>query len=328
MGINGDALAGVKSPADSGRLEVTAIQQYLNKVLKSQGLTYAYAVRMNAQSQVELIVDGSDDPEETGTIYDDAVAASALGAMYKTGETTVAPLHQEEGYGRLMTVYVPMKNKRGELVGAVAFDLEAGSMFGQVLGYLGYYLGAWALVVLAGLGFSVRLARRIAQRVTPLSAGARALAEGDLAVAVAPGVKAYKRLDELDDLRSSLSVMQESLNGLVAGLRNSAGQVVAATTGLMTAVGTVSSVADEAREAMEQVAGGTREQAGNASDLAGFFAQFSRSLEQFTAAAETQARAVAQAASSAGRAGSVPWASPMGMSGRLPRAGSSGECST
>jgi methyl-accepting chemotaxis protein len=294
--VDGDLLKTIQSESDLQRLVVRDLHDYLSGVLQSQGLTYAYIVSKNADNLPQLILDGSDDPDEFGHRYK---YNQSLVDMYTSGKTTLSPFYEEEGFERLMTAYVPVRDKAGNLVGALALDLAAETVDSSTVRSLAFYGAAWLLVVVIGLLVAVRLAREIARRVTPLTAVAQALAAGDVAVTFEAGANVLKRPDEFDDLRTSLQQMQQSLLGLVTNLRESAGQVVAATTGLMTAVGTVSNVAEEANEAMGQVADGTREQAGNASELAAFFTQFSRSLEQFAESADSQARLVAQAAAEA-----------------------------
>ncbi|HWI66609.1 MAG TPA: methyl-accepting chemotaxis protein, partial [Symbiobacteriaceae bacterium] len=201
-------------------------------------------------------------------------------------------------YGAVVTAYAPIHDRQGKVVGAVALDLATGTILSVLWSRAAVYAGAWLLVTLAGLIIGRRAAGRIAARIAPLAAGARALAEGNLSAAF--GAPAGSRPpDEIDELQASLLKMQQNIGALVDELRSSATRVVQAADGLTQAVQTVYGAAREADAAMGQVVTGTGEQAGQAGEVAAFFAQFSNGLSAFTGAAECQAHLVSGAAAEA-----------------------------
>ncbi|HYG58882.1 MAG TPA: methyl-accepting chemotaxis protein, partial [Symbiobacteriaceae bacterium] len=301
LGVNGDQFTMFRDPSDAGRPEYEAMREHLLEVLKSQNLAYSYTVILNENKNPQLVVDGSEEAEEIGTEYDHA---PELVQMYETGQPTVTPIRNEEPYGDLKTAFAPIRNSQGEIVGAVAVDLAANQIIAELLGSARYFGGMWLIVTLVGLLVGRVVARGIARRVTPLSTLAQALAGGDLTAQVS-ATQVGRKSDEVDDLRASLLAMQQNLMILVTELRANAGQVVSAVSGMAGAVQSLHSISREADQSMSQVAAGTGEQAANATELAGFFVQFTEGLGDFTAAAETQARLVARAAEEAAQVAEV-----------------------
>ncbi|HWI66711.1 MAG TPA: methyl-accepting chemotaxis protein [Symbiobacteriaceae bacterium] len=292
--IDGDEFATFKTEADAERPEFKRVQSWLNETLKAQGLLYSYTVVLNENGNPQLVVDGSAEPEAIGKEYEPIDELKAVYATNKTVQTK--PI--DDDYGQYTTTYAPILNSQGAVVGAVAFDYPVASIIDQMMQTTLAYAIAWVLVTIFGLFMGRRSALRIAARVTPLASASRSFAAGDLTASIVMG-KVARKPDEVDELQTSLLAMQQNLTGLVVELRESAERVVTSTTGLSAAVQSVNQAARQADEAMGQVSAGTGEQAANASELAGFFTQFSTSLQSFTEAADAQARLVAQAAEEA-----------------------------
>jgi methyl-accepting chemotaxis protein len=318
MQVDGDALQTVKTQADAGRPEYKAIAERLHAVMKDQGLAYAYTVTRSEKGLPVLVVDGSDEPEDVGTEYE---TDTSLDKVYKDGAPAVGKIVDEEQYGKLKTAYAPVRNRAGQLVGAVGVDMAAGEIYTELMRDGGFYGAVWLLLTLLGILLSVRVARGIASRLIPLSAAAVDLAGGNLGAAL-PSTMRLRRPDEVDDLQGSLKAMQESLVALVADLRTSADQVVGASGELSAAVSEVGSLARQADEAMSQVAAGTHEQAGSAAEVAGFFAQFHQSLSAFTEAAASQAKLVGEAAE---QAAAVAQATEAAVAAAVRAAGAAGD---
>ncbi|HYF76383.1 MAG TPA: methyl-accepting chemotaxis protein [Symbiobacteriaceae bacterium] len=294
--VDGDVFASFKSDADSSHPEWQRLQKTLNTALKDQGMLYAYSVKLSEDGTHPILaVDGSDEPESFGKAYAPD-EGSELQKMYQTGKPQWTMILADD-YGEYKTVYAPIRNRQGAVVGAVALDLAARSIMAEMGQTALMYGAAWLVMTLLAQLIGRRAARRIAARVTPLAGAAGLFAAGDLTTVM--GEVKVRKPDEVDELQRSLVQMQQNLAGLVVELRESATKVVASTGGLSHAVQTVTSVAREAGEAMAQVTVGTAEQAANASELAGFFEQFSDGLSSLAAAAESQAQLVAQAAGEA-----------------------------
>ncbi|HEY3368576.1 MAG TPA: methyl-accepting chemotaxis protein [Symbiobacteriaceae bacterium] len=294
--VDGDAFQTIKTPADSDRAEYKATADWLHTVMKAEGLAFGYSVVLSKNEKPQLVVDGSDKPEAVGHEYADM--DPALIELYRTGKPTSAAIYTEAGYGVLKTGYAPILNSKQELVGAVAVDLSAARIYATMWRQALLYGIAWLLITLVASVVALTLARSIAARVTPLSAAARAMAEGELDVPV-PGAAKTRRPDELDALRAGLASMQANLTALVSDLKSSANQVVAATGEGLAAVENVGRMARDASEAMSQVAIGTNDQAASAAAVSGFVTQFTQGMNQFIAAADSQAAIVAQAAAEA-----------------------------
>lgn len=292
--MDGDAFERITKPADAEGAEYKRMSAYLRRVLEDQGLLYSYTVRL-VDGVPHLVVDGSVELEEVGTEYP---VEEALIRLYETGKPVATDIRLEDEYGWLKTGYAPIFNRQGQVVGAVGADLNADVIAARLLQDSLIYLGLWLLVTGAAFYFGRRAAQTIAARVTPLSAVARALAEGDLSASFADGQMPKKR-DEVDELKLSLQAMQSNLSHLVADLRTTAGQVVGASREMAGAITQVSEITRQADEAMAQVAAGTHEQAGNAGEAATFFAQFSQGLRAVMEAADQQGRIAAQAAEEA-----------------------------
>lgn len=290
--IDGDAHGQITTADDPAYKEIAS---RLTAVRESQNLLYVYTVVPSGTNDTKLVVDGSEEPEEVGILYTDEPEVHQL---FRTGHAVSKPIENDGGYGWLKSAYAPIRNRQGEVVAAVGVDMEASQIWSLLLRDSIYFGAAWAVATLLGILIALRVARRLAARIEPLSAGARQLAGGDLGAGFGAAIN-LRRPDEVDELQASLTGMQQNLQELVREMRQNAGQVVTTSGALVEAVATVSDLAGRADEAMTQVASGTQEQAQNASEVAGFVTQVRASLDQFTESAIHQANLVSQAAEEA-----------------------------
>gem|GEM_PF-2945357 len=290
--IDGDQHSQIKSESDPA---YQAVAEQLSAIREEMGLEYVYTVVKSGESDSSLVVDGSAEPEPIGTLYEDE---PDVAAVYETKETVVQPVEQDGEYGWLMTAYAPIRNSQGDVVATVGADMLASQLISRmVLVTIGFLL-IWLVTTTIAVILTIRMARGLARRIAPLSAGARALASGDLTASFA-GTVNLKKPDEVDELRTSLQGMQQNLYELIRSMRENAVQVIATSQDLVGAVRTVTDLSNKADEAMQQVANGTHDQAGSASELAGFVSQFQAGLSQFAESASRQADQVSQAAEEA-----------------------------
>jgi methyl-accepting chemotaxis protein len=286
--IDGDIFSTIRE-GDEHRPEYVAMARALNRILKDQGLTYAYAVVLAENGTEVLVVDGSEPPEPIGTEYG---VAKELPRVYQTGKPVVSDIYEEEGYGVIKTAYAPIFNGEGKVVGAVGVDLAAGIIWQRLLNSAITVVAVWAVITLGAVLLSIRVARGIARPVVALSATARALSEGDLTV---NDLKITSR-DELGEMAASFNAMVTSLRRLIQGVTQSAAVVAGSAQQLTTATDHVTTAAQGVSQAAVQLAVGASSQTESVQSARAVVEQLRSAIDQIAAGAQDQAQRAEQTA--------------------------------
>jgi methyl-accepting chemotaxis protein len=112
---------------ENTRLMLVELKEYTNCL-------YLYTMAPSNGSIWKFIIDGSGDPgsedfSALGTEEDTSEYESAFRQLLETGQTANGVLEHNEDYGWMVSVYAPIKNSAGKLVGVVGCDFEADHVY-------------------------------------------------------------------------------------------------------------------------------------------------------------------------------------------------------
>jgi len=288
--VDGDTFATFKTEADTQRPEFKALATYLNVVLNEQKLTYSYTVVKGKDDLPTLVVDGSAEPEVIGEEY---APRSELLAVYETGKPQITAIYSEEPYGDLKTAYAPIRNSKGDVVGAVAVDMSDEQIYARLYRDLAVSVPGPILVAILATFVALRVARRIATPISQAAEAAQRLAAGDLTVE--PLATSSK--DEVGDLARAFNDMVGSLQGVIAQVGASTATVADSTRRMKQTAGELAEAAHQAGQAMDGVAHGAEAQAAAIGETTRVVHGLQTAIAQIAAGAGEQARNAELAAS-------------------------------
>ncbi|MDR0589356.1 MAG: hypothetical protein LBG25_02300 [Spirochaetaceae bacterium] len=167
--IDGDAFEALSRSLDpqdpyyeTTRLKMLEIKQTIN-------CRYLYTMAPVSASVFRYIIDGSATPDDQenfsplGTEEDISAYDSAFFATLRTKEIQLGVIDLNETWGNIISVYAPILNSRGDLVGIIGCDLEADSIISWIKTQVIWQLGVVLAFALLALTVYFSLIKRINQ---------------------------------------------------------------------------------------------------------------------------------------------------------------------
>jgi methyl-accepting chemotaxis protein len=147
------------------RLKMLEIKQTIN-------CRYLYTMAPVSTSVFRYIIDGSSTPDDEenfsplGTEEDISAYDAAFFETLRTRETQLGVIDMNETWGNLISVYSPILNSRGDLVGIIGCDLEADTIITWIKTQVLWQLGVVFVFAIIALTVYFSLVRRINQLIT------------------------------------------------------------------------------------------------------------------------------------------------------------------
>ncbi|MDR2630945.1 MAG: hypothetical protein LBC60_08495 [Spirochaetaceae bacterium] len=170
--IDGDdfeALSRSLDPEDpyyeNTRLKMLEIKQTVN-------CRYLYTMAPVSTSVFRFIIDGSSTPDDTenfsplGVEEDVSAYDSAFFLTLRTKEIQLGTIDLNETWGNIISIYAPILNSRGDLVGIIGCDLEADTIIAWIKTQVLWQLGVVLLFAILALTVYFSLVKRINQILT------------------------------------------------------------------------------------------------------------------------------------------------------------------
>ena len=202
--------------ADDPFYEETRVQ--LLKIKELSGCVYLYTMAQANGDTWQYIIDGSgepDDPdnfsamgdeEDTGS-YDDAFRRVLISEKTESGN-----LVHQEGWGWLVSIYAPIKNSTGKLVGITGCDFNGDHLHDTIVANIRRQIIIGGISVLLGLALVLFLLRQIFSPLGRINAILKeiSMGEGDLT-----GRITANKDDEMGELAGYFNLTMEKIRNLV-----------------------------------------------------------------------------------------------------------------
>ena len=199
--IDGDKFEALSKSLDENDQYYEKTRLELYRMWEETSLIYLYTIASYGDGNYLYIIDGSGEKgSETFSALGDEVDPDDYGSFFfETWETKTrqkTPLEKSD-WGYLVSVYEPIMNSRGDMVGIIGCDFDAESLYeslkSQIIGQI--VLGI--LFAAAGVGIMFLLVRPIFVRLGSISEilGVLARGEGNLSSRIK-----IKRNDEIDNM--------------------------------------------------------------------------------------------------------------------------------
>ncbi len=195
---------------------------YLDSIKLNTGAAYIYILDKDANGDWRYFAEGQlpDEPDSNVGTLGDVEGEGVFDAMadetYSTGENTVTDIYNSDGYGYLVSGYVPVKNGSGQTIGVIGADIHADEVnqASAIFGLLMCVIVA-AFCVVCAIIFRRYVNKNVGVPVEQLALASTKIAKGDMDVEVK-----YTSDDEIGTLSRSFQSMVESTRNQVRLLEN------------------------------------------------------------------------------------------------------------
>ena len=182
--IDGDAFERLAKSMDDTDPFYTTTQLALFTIKEYSSSLYLYTMIPAAGNNYTFIIDGSAPvgdknfsplgANEDTSSYDDAFRRS-----WKEKSTQYSGIHKQEEWGRLISVYAPILNSRGNMVGVVACDFEAEDLYLQIRGSEIRQTVMSLIFLAVGFGIMLFFLKMIFSRLKTINFYVREISEGE-----------------------------------------------------------------------------------------------------------------------------------------------------
>ena len=198
---------------------------------QSSGSLYLYTmgpVGGNLQSQTWMyIIDGSLEPDDEdfsfiGDEEDSEEYGDAFFRALRYGTTETARLSYQEGWGWLISVYTPIFNSRGNIVGIVGCDFDGEPLYNSIREVQLQKIIIGVISVILGLGLLLLFLRMIFSRLHHINAILKeiSLGEGDLTKRIE-----VDKDDEIGELSNYFNLTLDKIKNLIVVIKGESGNL-------------------------------------------------------------------------------------------------------
>jgi methyl-accepting chemotaxis protein len=220
--INGDDFERMAKSRDPGDSAYEETRKKLLELKGNSGALYLYTMAPVDGPVWMYVIDGSAEPGEQGYSAlgdeeDTSSYDSAFGRVWESGKIEYANLTKQDDWGWLVSIYNPIRNSKGEMVGIIGCDYDAeelhrvivGIVAGQcVFGIVSFLVGISLMVFFLGMIFGSM--KKIDTMLREISEG-----EGNLTKRIE-----IRKKNEIGDLARYFNMTLEKIKNLVVTIKN------------------------------------------------------------------------------------------------------------
>ncbi|MDR1618342.1 MAG: methyl-accepting chemotaxis protein [Treponema sp.] len=192
--IDGDrfqALVRSRDPEDPWYLET---QRKMRLLKEASGVSFLYTMAKVEDMTWMFVIDGSgemDDEENfspLGLEEDVSYYDRAFFGTLETGRPQISAIEFQEDWGWLISIYAPVKNSAGEMVGIIGCDYQAEELRNIILGQVFSRVLISVILIAAGLALEFIFLKMIFDPLRRISLPMKEIAdgEGDLTASIPP----------------------------------------------------------------------------------------------------------------------------------------------
>jgi HD-GYP domain-containing protein (c-di-GMP phosphodiesterase class II) len=224
--VDGSAMERLQKPEQENSLLYKNLQKSLRQVMdENKRIHDIYLMRKGSkENELLFVVDAVESPEEhaaLGEVYQADIAPDMLNGFI---EPSVDRDFTTDKWGQTLSGYAPVRNTKNEVVGILGIDFDANSIKDEFEHRREYVLFYTALGMIAMLGISMMVSRRLVRRLNNIKHVLDMLLEENLNVVVPDtgGIDEIKALaSRVNQLTKKLVLDKEQMfMSSIAGLVN------------------------------------------------------------------------------------------------------------
>ncbi|MDP4179292.1 MAG: methyl-accepting chemotaxis protein, partial [Bacillota bacterium] len=237
------------------------LQTHLSEVRKTTGLRYLYTIRKTKDGKYIYVVDGSSmDDKDFSSLGDEEKDISDI--QLKSFQGITGYEFSTNKWGYLISAYVPIKDKSGNVVGSLGADFDANIMVSELNKYKTGIIIIIAAVILIGILIGELLSVILVRSINKLKAQAELVKEGDLTVK-------FDKIgnDEIGVLTQAFKDMVNNLLSITNEIKNRTQNVVCKIDELHVSFNEINKSTEEIIQVITEVSSGALEQTNNIDEV-------------------------------------------------------------
>ena len=223
-GIDPEGFVRLSSSLDSADPYYEPTRQWMLKEKESIQCAFLYTMVRTKDGRFIYVIDGSCPPADTenfspiGTEEDVSGYGPEFRRAFDTGAITFSHLEYQTGWGWLLSIYVPIKDASGAVIGIVGCDFKGQTLRESIVGFVWRQVFVTLACFLLGLAFVWYLARLIFSPVRMIAGPMREIASG--AGDLTREIPAHS-VNEISVLAGDFNQFMRKLRDIVLSIRES-----------------------------------------------------------------------------------------------------------
>jgi methyl-accepting chemotaxis protein len=261
---------------------------------------YLYTMAPLSGNIYRFIIDGSSAPEDTenfsplGSEEDTSGYDPAFRKTWETKRYQQSGLMYQEEWGWVISVYAPILNSRGDMVGILGVDFEAEQLVGTLRSHTVRQVIMNFLFILVGLALFLLFLRKIFKRLTMLTRILKEIAEGegDLTTRINTG-----KMDEIGVMADYVNQTLEKIRSMVVAIKEQIHKLFDVGSELAENMAQTAVAIQEITGNIQSVKDQSINQSASATETVATMEQVSLNIDRLSTSVETQIGSVSQSSS-------------------------------
>ncbi|MDN4493229.1 methyl-accepting chemotaxis protein [Ureibacillus aquaedulcis] len=201
------------------------LRETLNRIREMNNITYLFTMareQKNGDYEYYYVVDGLDkeDASEVGEVEESADTYKAMMDAFETGEPEFEMTSDE--YGSLISVFAPIKDETGEIIGVVGADIDATDVYHQMDDNKTSIIVTTLVILIIGLFIIYFITEYLTRPLKKLTSHVEEIGKGNLL----PVAEISKRQDEIGVVTNTFGRMVDDLRNLIQGIQLNSSQLL------------------------------------------------------------------------------------------------------
>jgi len=192
------------------------VRNQLNALREIYGSMFLYTVGIDEDKKVRILIDGQPKGSNVASpINELTIDHYKEVAPVLEGKNMSVPIKHDPKYGDFLSVFVPIKTEKGNVIGILALDVSANTASSIISSALKsdfvLYLGLNIVLLLLSIFFLIYIIKRHLSSLHHVNTLAQSVSTGDLTISIP---KKHKNREAKNEIIQLLSVFSHMLNSL------------------------------------------------------------------------------------------------------------------
>ena len=298
--IDGDSFERLTVTLDEEDPFYVETQRRLLALKNETGCYFLYTMAPHEGSVYLFIIDGSSTPDDEelfsalGDEEDTADYDKAFEKCWETKSTQYSRIDNQEGWGRLVSVYTPILNSHGSMVGITGCDFDAEELYEEVRAQTIHQIIIALIFIAAGLIFVILFLGLIFRRIKTINSFLREISagEGDLTKKIR-----IKQEDEIGELGVYVNTTLATIKNLVVAIRDRAASLVNTGNDLAENMNQTARATEEITENIRGIKNDVLNQSASVAETSATMGQVTTNIDRLNTHVEMQTASVTQSSS-------------------------------
>nr|WP_010282121.1 methyl-accepting chemotaxis protein [Bacillus timonensis] len=266
------------------------LRKELNTIREMNELVYLYTMSRSKKGdnyKYYYMVDGmpleSEDASALGEEEEDVADFPAMIRAFESGKTEYEISNDEE-YGALISVYVPMKNENGGIIGILGADIDATHVYDAIDSSKAKITWITIVILLIGMVIVYLFADYLTKPLKRLTENVRQVGRGDLSVVIET-----TRTDEIGALTKTFGEMVNELKKVIQGIDTNSSQLIETSNQLLHNSNKAGEASNQITNSMQEVSAGSYTQYKSSEESAETLEQLSKGIRDIAATSSSVA---------------------------------------